>query len=426
MDRVIYDIEKDIPRTYTVAKFGERELFRVLIALAYVKPSIGYCQGLNFVAGILLLVLQSEEVAFWLLLGMMHKYHMETLFMQGVPDLPLREHQMQHFIKNYLPDLHLHFRRAGISSELYLSKWIMTIYASYLPLDTLLPVWDCFMVQGWKAVFKVGIAILREQRPMLINADLDEVSTFLRANQRVKRFNTRKLLAEASSIKIHSNELAKVEETYFIEQGRLKIQVTENNMQVSENDVLALRVARQHFDEFDEISRLTVIAFQDKIEKINKELDTFNVYYLSVTRDLLSVEHEIEHLSEQKSLYNSSLKSMEKNRKQSKTVRMLKKLLPRKKKANLPIVAVIIKQPQLGTSETLISENDISMSRHKLEGIDEELKWLKKQQAEKANVYFEAKTRFEEMKERKVSYTEQLKGFLEMLLTNCLQDAPQP
>jgi len=415
MDRVVYDIEKDIPRTYTVAKFGERELFRVLIALAYVKPSIGYCQGLNFVAGILLLVLQSEEVAFWLLLGMMHKYHMETLFMQGVPDLLLREHQMQHFIKNYLPDLHMHFRKAGIGSELFLSRWIMTIYACYLPLETLLHVWDCFMVQGWKVVFKIGIAILREQKPDLMAFELDDVSKFFRDNTRNCHFNSRKLLAEASTIKIHNTELKKVEEAYFIEQARLKLQVSENNHQCSENDVQALREAKEQFDKFDEPSRKYVAAFQEKIEKISKELDNFNTYYLTVTRDLLSVEHDIEALSEQKGLYVTSLKTMEKKRKQSKTARILKKLLPRKKQANLPVVTVLIQHPQPSASETFIREEDISLNRHKLEGIDQELKWLQKQHSEKYSVYYEAKTRYEEMKEKKVSYAEQLKGFLEML-----------
>jgi hypothetical protein len=411
MDKVVYDIQKDIPRTYTVAKFGEHELYQVLIALAYVKPSIGYCQGLNFVAGILLLVLQSEEVAFWLLLGMMHKYHMETLFMQGVPDLPLREHQMQYFMKNYLPDLHLHLRKAGIGSELFLSKWVMTIYASYLPLNTLLHVWDCFMVQGWKAVFKVGIAILRELKPELMSGDLDGVSTLLRATQRSssRHVDARKLLTEASSVKIHRVELMKVEEAYFIEQARLKQQVSENNMQCSENDVLALREAKEQFGQFDELSQSYLTAFQEKIEKISKELDTFNTYYLSVTRDLLSVKQDIEQLSEQEALYLSSVKSMEKKRKQHKTVRIFKKLLLRKKKPKVPVVLL---NP---ADSSFILEEDVSSNRSKLSGIEEELKWLRRQYKEKVTVYFEAKTRYEEMKEKKVSYAEQLKGFLEML-----------
>ena len=60
------DILKDIPRTYLVNenKKEELELLRILLAFAYIKPSIGYCQGLNFLGAVALKVAQNEEAAF--------------------------------------------------------------------------------------------------------------------------------------------------------------------------------------------------------------------------------------------------------------------------------------------------------------------------------------------------------------------------
>lgn len=60
------DINKDIPRTYLVSdsETQKSQLARILLALAYVKPNIGYVQGLNFVAGILLKILLDEAEAF--------------------------------------------------------------------------------------------------------------------------------------------------------------------------------------------------------------------------------------------------------------------------------------------------------------------------------------------------------------------------
>lgn len=74
-DVVKNDITKDIPRTYLVShsKREQEKLFRILLALAYVKPSIGYCQGINFLASVILKVVKNEEVAFWLLLGVIKK-----------------------------------------------------------------------------------------------------------------------------------------------------------------------------------------------------------------------------------------------------------------------------------------------------------------------------------------------------------------
>ena len=64
-----------------------------------------------------------------------------------------------------LPDLYNHFRRVGVTNAFFISRWFMTLFAVYLPLETLLPVWDCFFLGGWKVIIKVGISLLREIRP---------------------------------------------------------------------------------------------------------------------------------------------------------------------------------------------------------------------------------------------------------------------
>ena len=74
-ERDVRQIEKDLPRTF--GGFGERglrvpeeeamaALRRVLVAYACHRKEVGYCQGMNFLVGILLLHC-SEEDAFWLL-----------------------------------------------------------------------------------------------------------------------------------------------------------------------------------------------------------------------------------------------------------------------------------------------------------------------------------------------------------------------
>ena len=64
-------IGKDIDRTFPGhALFegakGQNSLRRILSAFALHNPEMGYCQGLNFVAGFLLLIM-GEEQAFWTL-----------------------------------------------------------------------------------------------------------------------------------------------------------------------------------------------------------------------------------------------------------------------------------------------------------------------------------------------------------------------
>ena len=72
---LIFQINLDIPRTFPTNMFFkgkdpnslEQPLFNVLLAFAQVNTEVGYCQGLNYVAGLLLLVTKNEDTSFWLL-----------------------------------------------------------------------------------------------------------------------------------------------------------------------------------------------------------------------------------------------------------------------------------------------------------------------------------------------------------------------
>ena len=70
-----FQIAIDIPRTFPTNMFFkgndpkslEQPLFNVLLAFAQSNPQTGYCQGLNYVAGLILLVTRNEDTSFWLL-----------------------------------------------------------------------------------------------------------------------------------------------------------------------------------------------------------------------------------------------------------------------------------------------------------------------------------------------------------------------
>lgn len=65
-------IERDMHRTFPghpwlAQAAGQEALRRVLTAYAAHDPATGYCQGMNFIAGLFLSILDDEEQAFWML-----------------------------------------------------------------------------------------------------------------------------------------------------------------------------------------------------------------------------------------------------------------------------------------------------------------------------------------------------------------------
>lgn len=72
-------------------------------------------------------------------------------------------------------DLNNHFKEEGLSSTLFASAWFITIFTSQLKEnavdmvvnESLLQLWDYFMVAGWNAVLKMGVYILTSHSNIL-------------------------------------------------------------------------------------------------------------------------------------------------------------------------------------------------------------------------------------------------------------------
>jgi hypothetical protein len=80
----------------------------------------------------------------------------------------------------------------------------MTLFACFLPYEVLPPIFDMFLMDGWRAVFRIGIALLREMEKNLLQMDMVEMSTYFRDSVRKDKISNQfKLFYEASRIRVN-------------------------------------------------------------------------------------------------------------------------------------------------------------------------------------------------------------------------------
>ena len=95
-------ISKDINRTFYTEKFkegnGKEQLYNILIAIAFIRPEIGYCQGMNFIVGALINFINNEEKCFWIFLYFIDNLGLKMIFLQNAPDYLMKLHQLNYFI----------------------------------------------------------------------------------------------------------------------------------------------------------------------------------------------------------------------------------------------------------------------------------------------------------------------------------------
>jgi hypothetical protein len=81
----------------------------------------------------------------------------------------------------------------------------MTIFACFLPYDLLPPIFDMFIIEGWKAVFRIGVALMKQLEPFIMNKDMTEICEFFRVKVRhEKLFDPRALYECAQHVRVNN------------------------------------------------------------------------------------------------------------------------------------------------------------------------------------------------------------------------------
>lgn len=178
---IIEMIRIDVPRTFpdniyfTNDNILPKQLFTILATFAHHNTDVGYCQGLNYIAGLLLLATKSEESSFWLLKTLVEvilpKYYVKS--MSGLlVDLEVLDEIVQ---KNE-PQIHRHIKNVGMPWAVASTKWFICLYAEVLPTETVLRIWDCIFYEGSKIIFRVALALIKLHKQQILEAkDLGEL-----------------------------------------------------------------------------------------------------------------------------------------------------------------------------------------------------------------------------------------------------------
>lgn len=179
-------IAKDIPRTLpshelyrTIGGPGHRSLHNVLKAYSVYDSELGYTQGMNFIAGTLLLYMNEEE-AFWVMVALLKCKQMRGVYLEGLPLLHQYFFQFEMLVREHLPQLANHFEEQMITPAMYASSWFMTAFSADLPLPLVVRIWDVFLCEGMRAVFGVGLALLKLFQDDLLKLHFENLLLFLR------------------------------------------------------------------------------------------------------------------------------------------------------------------------------------------------------------------------------------------------------
>ncbi|ORX49893.1 RabGAP/TBC [Hesseltinella vesiculosa] len=212
---ILRDLERTFPHhEYFQSKEGQDALFNVVKAYSLHDTDVGYCQGIAFVAGPLLVNMPEEE-AFSVLVKLMDKYQLKGHFTPQLNLLHQRMYQLDGLIYDHLPHLHRHFDTQGIRSNMYASQWFMTLFAYKFDFDFVFRVYDLILSQGVEALHRLALALLQKNQASLLSMEFDALLHFLKNDVlNIYKDAISTLLTDAYTINIIPKRLDRLAKDY--------------------------------------------------------------------------------------------------------------------------------------------------------------------------------------------------------------------
>ena len=207
-------VEKDLLRTFPTHPYLDSydaplipPLRRVLHAFAWHNHSIGYCQGLNFIAAILLL--HCTEATTFALLTTLCTRLLPNYHTPEMPGLHQAQHALIQMISKVSPQLHTRLTSEGVPIKEQTTSWLLCAFLDNLKLSTTLRVWDqLFSNDGQLALLRTAAACFALHEASMMEKPVEELYN-LRA---VLKCDEAELIAASLGQSIHKAALDAVAE----------------------------------------------------------------------------------------------------------------------------------------------------------------------------------------------------------------------
>uniref|UniRef100_A0A8C6P4H6 TBC1 domain family member 10A n=1 Tax=Nothobranchius furzeri TaxID=105023 RepID=A0A8C6P4H6_NOTFU len=159
-------IERDLHRQFPFHEMfaskgglGQQDLLDVLKAYTVYRSEEGYCQAQAPIAALLLMHMPAED-AFWTLVQICEKY-IPGYYSTGLEAIQLDGEILFSMLRRVSPVAHRHLKKQNVEPVLYMTEWFMCAFCRTLPWASVLRVWDMFLCEGVKILFKVGLVLLK-------------------------------------------------------------------------------------------------------------------------------------------------------------------------------------------------------------------------------------------------------------------------
>ncbi|CAF1299439.1 unnamed protein product [Rotaria magnacalcarata] len=250
-------IRRDISRTYPEHELfkekhgiGQERLFNVIKAYSLFDREVGYCQGIGFIVGLLLMHMPEEE-AFAVLVSIMQDFSMRDMYKPDMYSLGLCIYQLECMVQEFLPELYRHLQAENFNTSVYASSWFLTLFTTQFTVNVAAHMMDLFLNEGIEIIFRMAIALLETHQEELMLLSMEDmlkdsmaaVTSYFQKEVPVKHEHDHETLFQrAFSVQYNGKKMKKLEKEYVVIRKEEQEEQIEIRRLRNENRLLKQRV----------------------------------------------------------------------------------------------------------------------------------------------------------------------------------------
>ena len=179
-----YSIEKDLERTFPNHSYfksakGRACLRNVLVSMVNNHPELGYCQGMNSLAGVFLIVSGNDFESYSLMESLCFQFGGKGLFEYEFPLVVDLCKEFHRILNERLPEVHKFFLDIELDDNLWLTKWFMTLFSYSFHLDCVIRIWDCLFAFGLGYMINIALGLIEFIKSDMLGKTLPDMLEYL-------------------------------------------------------------------------------------------------------------------------------------------------------------------------------------------------------------------------------------------------------
>ncbi len=155
-------------------------LFNLLKAYSLYDNEIGYMQGMNFIAGLILMIFDEDEAMAWVVfLRVLEINEWKRLYEDHTPKLFEVAKILNNYIQKDLPKLYKHIQNHNLTLEPLIASPFMTLFSNLISVENSLKVLERFILIGEEYIIDTMKSLFKENQVEMLKMDQWDLQVFI-------------------------------------------------------------------------------------------------------------------------------------------------------------------------------------------------------------------------------------------------------